>query len=143
MNPSGDVATQQSQLIIYSTILMLIVVLPVMALTVFFAFWYRSSNKKARYEPDWHHSISLEIIIWSVPMAIIMCLAGLTWVATHRLDPYNPLRRISADIPVDKSVEPLTIRAVALDLEMAVHLSGARHSDGQRSCRAGEPAYRV
>ncbi|MEO0976928.1 MAG: ubiquinol oxidase subunit II [Pseudomonadota bacterium] len=115
MDPSGDVATQQADLIIYSTVLMLIVVLPVMALTVFFAIKYRSSNKDAEYDPDWHHSTSLEIVIWSVPMAIIMCLAGLTWVATHRLEPYNPLRRISAEIPIDRSVEPLVIRAVAMD----------------------------
>lgn len=115
INPSGDIASQQSDLIIYSTILMLIVVLPVMALTVFFAVKYRSSNKAAKYEPDWHHSTSLEIVIWSVPMAIILCLAGLTWVATHRLEPYNPLRRISAEIPIDQSVEPLVIQAVAMD----------------------------
>lgn len=115
MSPSGDIAQQQSDLIIYSTILMLIVVLPVMALTAFFAFKYRASNKNAAYEPDWHHSTSLEIVIWAVPMAIILCLAGLTWVATHRLDPYKPLERISADKPVDESVEPLVIQAVAMD----------------------------
>lgn len=115
LNPAGDVATQQGQLIVYSTVLMLIVIVPVMALTIFFAFHYRSSNKKARYEPDWDHSISLEIVVWSVPLAIISCLAGLTWVATHRLDPYEPLRRISAEVPVDPEVDPLIIQVVALD----------------------------
>ncbi|MEM9632229.1 MAG: ubiquinol oxidase subunit II [Pseudomonadota bacterium] len=115
MNPSGDIASQQADLIIYSTVLMLIVVLPVMALTVFFAIKYRSSNKEAKYEPEWHHSTNLEIIIWSVPMAIILCLAGLTWVATHRLEPYSPLSRISEEIPIDENVEPLVIQAVAMD----------------------------
>ncbi len=115
INPSGDIASQQSDLIIYSTILMLIVVLPVMALTVFFALKYRASNKSAKYEPDWYHSTSLEIVIWTVPMAIILCLAGLTWVATHRLEPYNPLRRISSEIPIDQSVEPMVIQAIAMD----------------------------
>ncbi|MBO0344074.1 ubiquinol oxidase subunit II [Roseibium limicola] len=115
MSPSGDIAQQQSDLIVYATILMLIVVLPVMALTVFFAIKYRSSNKEAAYEPDWHHSTSLEIVIWAVPMAIILCLAGLTWVATHRLDPYQPLSRISVDKSIDETVEPLVIQAVAMD----------------------------
>ncbi|MEM6900224.1 MAG: ubiquinol oxidase subunit II [Pseudomonadota bacterium] len=115
LDPAGDVATQQGQLIIYSTVLMLIVIVPVMALTIFFALHYRASNKKARYEPEWDHSISLEIVVWSVPLAIISCLAGLTWVATHRLDPYEPLRRISADVAVDPEVEPLQIQVVALD----------------------------
>ncbi|MEM9438967.1 MAG: ubiquinol oxidase subunit II [Pseudomonadota bacterium] len=115
MNPSGDVAAQQADLIIYSTVLMLIVIVPVMALTVFFAIRYRASNTKATYEPDWDHSISLEIVVWSVPLAIIICLAGLTWVATHRLNPYDPLRRISAEQPVDPAVEPLVVQVVALD----------------------------
>jgi cytochrome o ubiquinol oxidase subunit 2 len=115
MSPSGDVAEQQANLIIYSTILMLIVIVPVIALTLFFAFRYRASNKDANYDPDWHHSTSLEIIIWSVPMAIIICLAGLTWVATHRLDPYKPLTRVSADQPIDPGVAPMVIQVAAMD----------------------------
>lgn len=115
LSPSGDVAAQQGDLIIYSTVLMLIVILPVMALTVFFAWKYRASNDKARYEPDWDHSISLEIVIWSVPLAIIICLAGLTWVATHRLDPYQDLPRISETKPIDPNVEPLQVQVVAMD----------------------------
>ena len=115
LNPSGDVAAQQGELIIYSTILMLIVILPVLALTVFFAWKYRESNREARYEPDWDHSISLEIVVWSLPLAIIICLGGLTWVATHRLNPYDDVKRISVDKPLDASVKPLTIEVVAMD----------------------------
>jgi len=115
LNPKGDVAAQQGDLIVYATILMLIVIIPVMALTVFFAISYRSSNKEANYEPEWDHSVSLEIVIWAVPLAIIICLAGLTWVATHRLDPYQDLTRISEDRPIDPEVEPLEVQVVALD----------------------------
>ncbi|MEM1340853.1 MAG: ubiquinol oxidase subunit II [Pseudomonadota bacterium] len=119
LNPAGDVAAQQGDLIIYATVLMCIVIIPVIALTLFFAWHYRSSNDEARYEPDWDHSISLEIVVWAVPLAIIICLAGLTWVATHRLDPYADLRRISADQPIDPSVEPMTVYAVAMDWKWA------------------------
>ncbi|WP_342662146.1 ubiquinol oxidase subunit II [Paracoccus zeaxanthinifaciens] len=115
LDPSGDVAAQQGDLIVYSTILMLIVILPVMALTAFFAWHYRASNKKAKYEPEWDHSISLEVVVWMVPLAIIICLAGLTWVATHRLNPYDPLGRISADKAIDPNVEPLVVEVVAMD----------------------------
>ncbi|MEM9386725.1 MAG: ubiquinol oxidase subunit II [Pseudomonadota bacterium] len=115
LDPSGDIASQQGDLIVYSTILMLIVVVPVLALTAFFAFHYRDSNKRASYAPDWDHSISLEIVVWSVPLAIISCLAGLTWVATHRLDPYEPLTRISESQSIDESVAPLRVQVVALD----------------------------
>lgn len=115
MSPSGDVAVQQAQLIIYSTMLMLIVIVPVILLSLFFAYKYRAANKEARYEPDWDHSTSLEIVVWSVPMAIIICLAGLTWVATHRLNPYDPLQRISADTPISADIEPLIIQVAAMD----------------------------
>ncbi|MEM9690900.1 MAG: COX aromatic rich motif-containing protein, partial [Pseudomonadota bacterium] len=40
---------------------------------------------------------------------------GLTWVATHRLEPYNDLRRVSETQAIDPDVEPLTIQVVALD----------------------------
>ncbi|MEM6664265.1 MAG: ubiquinol oxidase subunit II [Pseudomonadota bacterium] len=115
LDAPGDVAAQQGDLIIYATVLMLIVIVPVMALTVFFAFKYRESNKEATYEPDWDHSISLEIVVWSVPLAIIICLAGLTWVATHRLEPYDPLRRISETQPITPADTPMTVRVVAMD----------------------------
>ena len=115
MKPSGDVAAQQSQLIVYSTVLMLIIVLPVMLLIAFFAWYYRESNEKASYEPDWDHSISLEIVVWSLPLAIIICLAGLTWVATHRLNPYEPITRLSPTEQVAEDVEPLVVQVVALD----------------------------
>ena len=115
MNPAGDVAAQQADLIVYATVLMLIVILPVLALTVFFAMKYRASNEDETYEPEWDHSVSLEIVIWSVPLAIIIMLAGLTWVATHRLDPYQDLTRISATKPIDENVTPLEVQVVAMD----------------------------
>jgi cytochrome o ubiquinol oxidase subunit 2 len=115
MNPAGDVASQQADLIIYATVLMLIVIVPVIALTVFFAMRYRASEKERTYEPEWDHSVSLEIVIWSVPLAIIIMLAGLTWVATHRLDPYADLTRISATQPIDEDVTPLQVQVVAMD----------------------------
>lgn len=115
LDAPGDVAAQQGDLIIYATVLMLIVIVPVMALTVFFAFKYRESNEEATYEPDWDHSISLEIVVWSVPLAIIICLAGLTWVATHRLEPYDPLRRISETQPITPDDKPMVVQVVAMD----------------------------
>lgn len=115
MEPSGDVAKQQAQLIWISTWLMLIVIVPVFVLTALFAWKYRASNREAEYSPDWHHSTTLEIVIWSLPLVIIIVLSGITFVATHRLDPYAPLTRISAEQPMPDEVETLVIEAVALD----------------------------
>jgi len=117
MNPSGDIAVQQRDLVLISTALMLLIVIPVMALVVFFAWRYRSANTAADkdYDPDWDHSTKLELLIWSAPLLIIICLGALTWVSTHKLDPYRPLDRIDAKTPIDPKVKPLTVEVVALD----------------------------
>lgn len=115
MNPFGDIAKQQAFLINISTLLMLIVIVPVIILTIWYAWKYRASNHKAEYDPDWHHSATLETIIWTAPLAIILVLSGITYVATHRLDPYMPITRISADKPLPENVDTLVVEVVALD----------------------------
>nr|WP_155258587.1 ubiquinol oxidase subunit II [Bradyrhizobium elkanii] len=113
--PAGDIAAQQRDLVVISTVLMLIIVLPVMALTVFFAWRYRQSNAAAPYEPEWDHSTQLELVIWSAPLLIIICLGALTWMGTHLLDPYRSLGRIAADKPIKSKDAPLNVEVVALD----------------------------
>jgi cytochrome o ubiquinol oxidase subunit 2 len=115
LHPSGAVAAQQGHLIVQSTVLMLIIVIPVIALTVIFAWRYRQSNSQATYTPDWDHSTQLELVIWAAPLLIIIALGALTWISSHTLDPYRPLRRLDAARPVPTGVKPLTIEVVALD----------------------------
>lgn len=115
LNPSGDVAEQQRDLLIFSTLLMLIVIVPVMVMTVVFAWRYRQSNRAARYEPDWDHSIHLELFIWAAPLLIIIGLGALTWVGTHLLDPYRAIGRIRAGQSVEHAARPLQVEVVALD----------------------------
>ncbi len=94
---------------------MLLIILPVMALTVIFAWRYRQSNSAARYDPEWHHSTILELVIWAAPLAIIVCLGAVTYLGTHLLDPYRPLARIDAARAVTAEDEPLEIQVVSLD----------------------------
>jgi len=115
MHPSGDIASQQSDLIVAATVLMLLIVLPVLFLVLFFAWKYRQSNTDAKYDPDWHHSTGLELVIWSAPLAIIIALGALTWVSAHTLDPYRPLDRIDAERVLPENAQPLQVEVVALD----------------------------
>lgn len=115
MNPSGDIATQQRDLILISTGLMLLIIIPVIIATLVFAWQYRASNTKARYEPDWHHSTRLELLIWSAPLAIIIVLGTITWISTHQLDPYRPIDRLDAERALPADVEPLVVEVVAID----------------------------
>jgi cytochrome o ubiquinol oxidase subunit II len=125
LHPAGAVAKQQGHLIVVATLLMLIVIVPVMALTVLFAWRYRKSNTRATYAPDWDHSTQLELVIWAVPLLIIIALGAVTWITTHTLDPYRPLRdagrqaqtgRAAATAAAPLAVaKPLTVEVVALD----------------------------
>ena len=115
LNPAGDVAAQQGQMMITATLLMLVIIVPVIALTVFFAWKYRQGNTEAEYEPEWHHSTSLELVIWTVPLLIIIALGAITWIGTHKLDPYRPLDRIDAQRSVAGDVKPLEVQVVAMD----------------------------
>ncbi|WP_422125331.1 ubiquinol oxidase subunit II [Sphingobium arseniciresistens] len=115
LKPAGDVAQQQGDLVVISTILMLLIIVPVMAVTALFAWRYRAANKAAHYEPDWDHSTQLELLIWSAPLVIIICLGALTWVSTHLLDPYRPIARTAPGRLVQPTTRPLEVQVVALD----------------------------
>jgi cytochrome o ubiquinol oxidase subunit II len=115
MNPHGDIAVQQAHLIVTSTLLMLLIIVPVIAAMLFFAFRYRQSNIEATYTPEWDHSTRLELLIWGAPLAIVIALGAITWISTHKLDPYRPLDRIDAQHAVAPGTKPLVVEVVALD----------------------------
>jgi cytochrome o ubiquinol oxidase subunit 2 len=132
LDPKGTIAYDQKQLLIFATLLMLIVVLPVIVLTVVFAWKYRQGNQKVKYRPEWSHNTLLEIIWWGVPCIIIAILAYVTWVSTHRLDPYVPLESSKEEVVIavetgegqtkqievmaeQAKAEPVEIQVVALD----------------------------
>lgn len=115
LDPAGDVARQQGNLVLIATALMLVIIVPVMAATAWFAWRYRASNETATYKPDWDHSTQLELMIWAAPLLIIICLGAVTWVGTHLLDPYRPLARTAPGRPVGADARPLEVQVVALD----------------------------
>ncbi|MEO6247269.1 MAG: ubiquinol oxidase subunit II [Sphingomicrobium sp.] len=114
LNPAGDIALQQRNIIYASTGLMLLIIVPVLILIVVFAWHYRATNRAATYDPDFHHSASLELFIWSAPLLIIICLGALTWSSTHLLDPFRPIDKVAGQA-LDPKVRPLHIQVVSLD----------------------------
>ena len=115
MNPTGDIAAQQRDIILISTALMLVIILPVMIATVVIAWRYRAGAATKRYDPDFDHSTPLELMIWSAPLLIIICLGALTWSSTHLLDPWRPLGRIAPGRPLAAGTKPLEVQVVAMD----------------------------
>ena len=115
LNPAGDVARQQRDIIYISTGLMLLIIIPVLILIVVFAWRYRKGNG-ATYDPDFDHSTSLELVIWAAPLLIIIALGALTWSSTHLLDPFRPLDRIAAGQEATAPKEDiLRVQVVSMD----------------------------
>lgn len=92
LNPKGIIAADEAHILIVSVLLMLVVVIPVIILTFAFAWRYREGNAAADYQPNWSHSTLLEVVWWTIPCVIIAILATITWVSSHRLDPYKSLQ---------------------------------------------------
>ncbi len=91
LNPAGIIAYEERKLFFDSLALMLIVVLPVIIMSIAFAYHYQVSHRVKDYKPNWSHSYFLETIWWSIPCVIIVILAVLTWKKTHELDPYHKI----------------------------------------------------
>ena len=103
--PKGMIGLKQRNLIVLSTLIMLIVVIPVFFLTAYIGWKYRRENSNAKYSPNWDSSHLAEIIWWGLPLIIIVFLSILTWKSSHELDPFKP---------IESDKKPLTIQVVAL-----------------------------
>jgi cytochrome o ubiquinol oxidase subunit 2 len=106
LDPQGPVASAERLILFNATAIMLVVVLPVIALTLAFAWWYRASNKRAVYWPDWSYSGHIELVVWAIPAMVVILLAGVAWTGSHELDPAEKLG-------ID--TRPIRIEVVSLD----------------------------
>src|ERR1700704_2932129 len=82
LDPQGPIASAERLILLNATAIMLVVVVPVIILTLVFAWWYRASNKRATYSPDWSYSGHLELVVWSIPTMVVILLAGVTWTGS-------------------------------------------------------------
>jgi len=105
LNPKGLIALKEYRLMMISTYLMLIVVVPVFIMTLVFAWKYRADNTKAKYRPDEDQNHWAEVIWWGIPFIIIAVLGVITWKGCIELDPFRPLAM---------TTKPLRIQVVAL-----------------------------
>ncbi|MEN3354280.1 MAG: cytochrome o ubiquinol oxidase subunit, partial [Betaproteobacteria bacterium] len=106
LDPQGPVASAERLIMLNATAIMLVVVLPVIVLTIAFAWWYRASNTRAAYRPDWSYSGEIELVVWSIPTMVVILLAGVAWTGSHQLDPARELK---------SDATPIRIEVVSLD----------------------------
>jgi len=106
LDPQGPVGHQAKDLLMLALGLGFLVVVPVIAMTFWFAYRYREKNAGATYKPHWESSVKIEIVVWAIPVIIIAILSYLTWVKTMELDPYRPIPSAQA---------PVKVQVVSLD----------------------------
>src|SRR5262249_32080627 len=85
--------------------IMLAIVIPTIIATLGTAFWFRASNKHARYMPDFAYSGRLELLVWSIPIMTVILVGGVAWLSSYDLDP--PKAIVSAEKPVRVQVVSL------------------------------------
>jgi len=106
LDPQGPVAAGNSQILLNALAIMLMIVVPTLLAPLAFAWWFRASNKRAIYRPEWAYSGRLELIVWGIPLLVILFLSGVTWIGSHDLDPARPLA---------EEAKPVEIQVVSLD----------------------------
>jgi cytochrome o ubiquinol oxidase subunit 2 len=91
LDPKGPVGASQKAITIDALVIMLAIIIPTIIVTYLFAWWYRASNTRAEYRPNWAYSGRLELLVWAIPVLVIVFLGGVIWVGSHLLDPGRPL----------------------------------------------------
>jgi cytochrome o ubiquinol oxidase subunit 2 len=117
LDPQGPVAAAERLILLNATAIMLVVVVPVILMTFAFAWWFRASNARATYRPDWAYSGRIELVVWSIPAMVVILLAGVAWIGAHELDP---------SVMPHSAAKPLRIEVVALDWKWLFIYPGAQ-----------------
>ncbi|MET4198661.1 ubiquinol oxidase subunit II [Bradyrhizobium sp. LA6.12] len=106
LDPKGPIALAERQILINALGIMLAIVIPVILATLGFAFWFRASNERASYRPDFTYSGRLELLVWSIPAMTVLLVGGVAWIGAHDLDPGRP---------ISSTVKPVNVQVVSLD----------------------------
>jgi cytochrome o ubiquinol oxidase subunit II len=106
LEPRGPVGDANRIILFNALEIMLVIVVPTIIATLVFAWWFRASNTRARYQPGFAYSGRLELVVWSIPILVILFLSGVIWIGSHQLDPYRPIASRG---------KPLEVQVVSLD----------------------------
>lgn len=106
LDPKGPIALAERQILFNALGIMLAIVIPVIVAILGFAFWFRASNERAHYRPDFTYSGRLELLVWSIPAMTVLLVGGVAWIGAHDLDPGKP---------ISSAVKPVNVQVVSLD----------------------------
>jgi cytochrome o ubiquinol oxidase subunit 2 len=88
-HPVGPVASAEWHFTLINTGIMLLIIIPTTVATILFAFRYRKS-RNAKYDPTFSHSLSLEFLMWGVPLVIVVILTVCAYDSVFAVNPGGP-----------------------------------------------------
>jgi cytochrome o ubiquinol oxidase subunit 2 len=106
LDPKGPIAFAERQILLNSLGIMLAIVIPVILAILGVAFWFRESNERARYRPNFAYSGRIELLVWSIPAMTVFLVGGVAWVSSHDVSPRKPIL---------STVKPLRVQVASLD----------------------------
>src|SRR5258706_258645 len=74
LDPAGPVCEGDRIILLDSLAIMLAIVIPSIVAILAFAYWFRASNTRAQYLPNWAYSGRLELIVWSISALVVFFL---------------------------------------------------------------------
>jgi cytochrome o ubiquinol oxidase subunit 2 len=115
-DPKGPIASAELHYMILDVLVMLVVIIPVTALTIWVLWRYRAAAQ-ARHEPGWAHSNVLEFVVWGVPLVIVAILGYYSYVGIHAVNPYGPevLAKKSVVETTRQGIAPLEVDVISTD----------------------------
>ncbi|HEY3910979.1 MAG TPA: ubiquinol oxidase subunit II [Stellaceae bacterium] len=133
LDAQGPVGAADTKILLNALGIMLLIVVPTIVAALVFAWWFRASNTKARYQPQWAYSGRIEIVVWAIPLLVILFLGGVIWIGSHQLDPYQPIA---------PRTKPLEVQVVSLDWKwLFIYPDQRIASVNQLVVPAGEPVH--
>ncbi len=133
LEPHGPVGAGNAQILLNAVAIMLMIVVPTILATFAFAWWFRASNKRATYRPDWTYSGRIELIVWGIPLLVVLFLSGVIWIGSHDQDPSRPLAG---------ETKPVEIQVVSLDWKwLFIYPEEGVASVNELALLAGRPAH--
>ena len=133
LDPKGPIGAQEKVILLDSLAVMLVIVIPTLVACLGFAWWFRASNAKARFRPDFTYSGRVELIVWSIPILTITFLGGLIWIGSYQLDPKHPIASHAA---------PIEVQVVSLDWKwLFIYPAQGIASVNQLVAPAGAPIH--
>ena len=102
LDAQGPIGAADAKILLNAVGIMLVIVVPTIIAILAFGWWFRASNTRARYRPEFVYSGGIEVVVWGIPTLVILFLGGVIWIGSHDLDPFKPIS--SPDKPTEVQV---------------------------------------